>query len=418
MCNFVQPSKFVKEGLAKIFAEWKDSSSTTNSVREHLNPERIHRMFKRITDEDCAIMGFDKNWCRPDWLICTVLPVCPPAVRPSVRQHTGQRSEDDITHKLIDIIKVNNNLKKKMEIKSTPAETIEGFWEYLQYNVATYVDNEIPNVTECRHRSGRALKVIVQRLKGKEGRIRGNLMGKRVDFSARTVITPDPNIKIDQLGVPLKIAKNLTYPEIVNKYNIARLTKMIRNGPDIYPGAKSIKKISDGSSKSLLYIDRENIELEIGDIVHRHLIDDDNVLFNRQPSLHKMSMMAHRVKVMKHNTFRLNVSVTTPYNADFDGDDEYNVPQSIQTSIELRQLARVPLQIISPRTNAPLIKPVQDTMLGIYRITNDNVFFTEKEMMNMLVNIESFDGNLPEPAVTEPFKRWTGYQLLSLILPS
>nr|QDY51984.1 RNA polymerase Rpb1, domain 5 [Mimiviridae sp. ChoanoV1] len=418
VCNFVQPFKFVKEGLAKIYGEWKDSSSATNSVRELLNPERIHRIFKRITDEDCAIMGFDKNWCRPDWLICTVLPVCPPAVRPSVRQHTGQRSEDDITHKLINIIKVNNNLKNKLEVKSTPAETIEGFWDYLQYEVATYVDNEIPNVTECRHRSGRALKVIVQRLKGKEGRIRGNLMGKRVDFSARTVITPDPNIKIDQLGVPLKIAKNLTYPEIVNRYNIVRLTKMIRNGPDIYPGAKSIKKASDGSSKSLLYIDRDNIDLELGDIVHRHLIDDDNVLFNRQPSLHKMSMMAHRVKVMKHNTFRLNVSVTTPYNADFDGDEmNMHVPQSIQTSIELRQLARVPLQIISPRTNGPLIKPVQDTMLGIYRITNDNVFFTEKEMMNMLVNIESFDGNLPEPAVTEPYKRWTGYQLLSLILP-
>ena len=413
VCGFVQPTKFVKEGVAKIYADWKETS-----VREHLNPERIHRIFKRITDEDCAIMGFDKNWCRPDWLICTVLPVCPPAVRPSVRQHTGQRSEDDITHKLIDILKTNQQLKKKLENKSTPAETVEGFWDLLQYHVATYVDNEIPNVNESRHRSGRPLKVIVQRLKGKEGRIRGNLMGKRVDYSARTVITPDPNIKIDQLGVPIKIAKNLTFPEIVNKYNIVRLTKAVRNGPDVYPGAKSIKKAKDGSSKSLLYIDRDSIELEVGDIVHRHLMDDDNVLFNRQPSLHKMSMMAHRVKVMKHNTFRLNVSVTSPYNADFDGDEmNMHVPQSLQTSIELRQLARVPSQIISPRTNSPVITPVQDTLLGIYRITNDGVLFTETEMMDMLISIDSFDGNLPEPAVSEPYKRWTGLQLLSLILP-
>lgn len=413
-CGFVQPSKFVKEGLAKIYAEWKETS-----IREHLSAERIHRMFKRITDEDCAIMGFDKNWCRPDWLICTVLPVCPPAVRPSIRQHTGARSEDDITHKLVDILKTNTTLKKKLENKSTPPETIEGFWDLLQYHVATYVDNEIPNVNESRQRSGRPLKVIVQRLKGKEGRIRGNLMGKRVDYSARTVITPDPNIKIDQLGVPIKIATNLTFPEIVNKYNIVRLTKMVRNGPDIYPGAKSIKKANDGSSKSLLYVDRESIELEMGDIVHRHLMDDDNVLFNRQPSLHKMSMMSHRVKVMKHNTFRLNVSVTKPYNADFDGDEmNMHVPQSIQTSIELRELARVPSQIISPRTNAPIITPVQDTLLGIYRITNEGVLFTELEMMNMLTTIESFDGNLPEPDIKEPYRRWTGLQILSLILPA
>jgi DNA-directed RNA polymerase II subunit RPB1 len=413
-CGFVQPSKFVKEGLAKIYGEWKETN-----IREHLSAERIHRMFKRITDEDCAIMGFDKNWCRPDWLICTVLPVCPPAVRPSIRQHTGARSEDDITHKLVDILKTNNTLKKKLENKSTPPETIEGFWDLLQYHVATYVDNEIPNVNESRQRSGRPLKVIVQRLKGKEGRIRGNLMGKRVDYSARTVITPDPNIKIDQLGVPIKIATNLTFPEIVNKYNIVRLTKMVRNGPDVYPGAKSIKKANDGSSKSLLYVDRESIELDMGDIVHRHLMDDDNVLFNRQPSLHKMSMMAHRVKVMKHNTFRLNVSVTKPYNADFDGDEmNMHVPQSIQTSIELRELARVSSQIISPRTNAPIITPVQDTLLGIYRITNDGVLFTELEMMNMLTTIESFDGNLPEPDIKEPYRRWTGLQILSLILPA
>jgi len=413
-CGFVQPSKFVKEGLAKIYAEWKETS-----IREHLSAERIHRMFKRITDEDCAIMGFDKNWCRPDWLICTVLPVCPPAVRPSIRQHTGARSEDDITHKLVDILKTNTTLKKKLENKSTPPETIEGFWDLLQYHVATYVDNEIPNVNESRQRSGRPLKVIVQRLKGKEGRIRGNLMGKRVDYSARTVITPDPNIKIDQLGVPIKIATNLTFPEIVNKYNIVRLTKMVRNGPDVYPGAKSIKKANDGSSKSLLYVDRESIELEMGDIVHRHLMNDDNVLFNRQPSLHKMSMMAHRVKVMIHNTFRLNVSVCKPYNADFDGDEmNMHVPQSIQTSIELRELARVSSQIISPRTNAPLITPLQDTLLGIYRITNDGVLFTETEMMNMLTTIESFDGNLPEPYVKEPYRRWTGLQILSLILPA
>jgi len=413
-CNFTQPSKYAKEGLAKIYAEWKDTSN-----KEFLNAERVHKMFRKISIEDCNILGFTEEWCRPHWLICTVLPVPPGAVRPSIKQPNGTRSEDDITHKLVDIIKTNDTLRKKLENKTTSNETIAGFVDLLQYHVATFVDNEIPNVNVSCHRSGRPLKAIVQRLKGKEGRIRGNLMGKRVDYSARTVITPDPNIKIDQLGVPFKIAMNLTFPEIVNKYNIHKLTKTVRNGPFEYPGAKSYKRASDGATISLQYVDRNSIVLEFGDVVSRHLIDDDNVLFNRQPSLHKMSMMAHRVKVMKHNTFRLNVSVTKPYNADFDGDEmNMHVPQSIQTSVELRQLARVPSQIISPRSNAPIISLFQDTLLGIYRITNDGVYFNEQQMMEILMTIKSFDGNLPEPEVSEgKYIRWSGRQLLSQILP-
>ena len=142
-------------------------------------------------------MGLSQNWCRPEWLICEVLPVSPPSVRPSVRQFNNQRSEDDITHKLIDIIKTNNHLKKKIDNEKSLENTVEEWTQVLQYHVATLVDNEIPSVNPSTHRSGRALKTLRQRLKGKEGRIRGNLMGKRVNYSARSVITPDPNIKID-----------------------------------------------------------------------------------------------------------------------------------------------------------------------------------------------------------------------------
>ena len=418
-CGFTQPSKFTKKDF-HVYAEWKETA-----IKELLTAERVHKIFKKISLEDCNILGFTEEWCRPHWLICTVLPVAPGSVRPSIKQPNGTRSEDDITHKLVDILKTNDTIRKKLELKkkienkNTPNDHIAGFVELLQYHVATLIDNEIPNINVSCHRSGRPLKTFVARLKGKEGRIRGNLMGKRVDYSARTVITPDPNIKIDQLGVPFKIAMNLTYPEIVNKYNIHKLTMCVRNGPHIYPGAKSYKKKSDGSTISLQYVDRNNIVLEYGDVVSRHLLDDDNVLFNRQPSLHKMSMMAHRVKVMKHNTFRLNVSVTKPYNADFDGDEmNMHVPQSIPSSIELRELARVPSQIISPRSHAPVISPVQDTLLGIYRITNDGVYFSEKEMMELVMTIKSFDGNLPEPEIKRgSYRRWSGRQLLSLILP-
>jgi DNA-directed RNA polymerase II subunit RPB1 len=420
-CGALQPHKYSKDpkALCKIYAEWKDAYKTIpmEDRKQLLTAEYILKLFRRIPDEDCYIMGLNPNWCKPEWLICSVVPVPPPAVRPSVRQANGQRSEDDITHKLIDIIKTNNHLKKKIEAEGSLETTIDEWTTVLQYHVATFVDNDLPNVNPSSHRSGRPLKTLRERLRGKEGRIRGNLMGKRVDHCARSVITPDPNIKINELGVPFKVAMNLTFPEIVNKYNIARMYSYVRNGPFKHPGAKSVKRKVDNRTTSLQHVDTSTIVLQEGDTVHRHLIDGDTVLFNRQPSLHKMSMMAHNVRVMDYNTFRLNVSVTTPYNADFDGDEmNMHVPQSIQTSTELQYIAAVPLQIISPREHTPIITPVQDTLLGVNRLTNDGVYLTKNEVMNIFMYISSFDGNLPEPELTKP-SMWSGRQLLSLIIP-
>ena len=422
-CGAVQPSKYYKEGLAKLFAEWKQTNASLGEVdvedkKLYLSAEIVLKIFRRISDEDCEVMGLSKDWCRPDWLICQNLPVAPPAVRPSIRQFNGARSEDDITHKFIDIIKTNNQLKKKIENEKSQESTIDDWTQVLQYHVATLVDNELPGINPSTHRSGRILKTLRQRLKGKEGRIRGNLQGKRVDFSARSVITPDPNISIDQLGVPKKIAMNLTFPEIVTKYNKAKLLKLVKNGPLQYPGAKSIKRQVDGRSTNLQFVDTNTIELDEGDVVHRHLLDDDIVLFNRQPSLHKMSMMGHKVKVMDYNTFRLNVSVTKPYNADFDGDEmNMHVPQSIQTAIELRDITSVPFQIISPREHKPVIALFQDSILGLNRLTNDGVYFNENEMMNILIYVPSFTGDLPPPEVKTPYTRWSGRQLVSIVLP-
>ena len=420
-CGALQPNKYIKEGLSQIYAEWKDKSLDSISKENNkqlLSAEFIQKIFKRITNEECEAIGLSPNWCRPEWLICEVLPVSPPAVRPSVKQFNNQRSEDDITHKLIDILKTNNHLKKKIDNEKSLEKTVEEWTQVLQYHVATLVDNELPGVNPSTHRSGRILKTLRQRLKGKEGRIRGNLMGKRVDFSARSVITPDPNIKIDELGVPKKIAMNLTYPDIVTKYNKKQLLEYVRNGPVVYPGAKSIKRKIDGKTTALQYVDTYSINLEEGDIVNRHLINGDIVLFNRQPSLHKMSMMGHRVRVMDYNTFRLNVSVTKPYNADFDGDEmNMHVPQSLQTSAELLHLTSVPHQIISPREHKPVISLVQDSLLGLNRITNDGVFLNREEMMNILIYIDNFDGNLPEPEIKTPYERWTGRQLVSIAIP-
>ena len=146
-----------------------------------------------------------------------------------------------------------------------------------------YDDNRI-RIAAVAQRSGRALKSIKERLVGKQGRVRGNLMGKRVDYSARSVITPDANLSISQLGVPKKIAMNITFPAHVNERNREFLTKLVLNGPTVYPGANVLERKS-GESISLKYVDRNTLNIKIGDVVHRHLMDGDPVLFNRQPTL-------------------------------------------------------------------------------------------------------------------------------------
>jgi len=288
--------------------------------------------------------------------------------------------------------------------------------------VATLVDNQIPGVAPSAQRSGRPLKSVQQRLGSKEGRIRYNIQGKRVEFSARSVITPDPNISIGELGVPVKIAMNLTFPEKVTPYNINLMYKLIQNvgpgGEDVHPGAKTIVR-TDGRMISLKHINRKEIVLHVGDVVNRHIMDGDTVLFNRQPTLHRMSMMGHRVRVLPYNTFRLNVSVTAPYNADFDGDEmNAHIPQSYESATELAEIAAVPHQIVTPRHAKPVIGIVQDTLVGSYRITRAHVNFNRREFMNMMMWNRRFEGVVPKGEKdVEGQQRWSGQQIISQLLP-
>lgn len=340
-CGAPQPTKFTKEGIARLVAHFSPDAVTTQTALAaatgqtasatapqtsagqkltsmELEVEFVHRLFRRITDEDVDFIGFSRYWCRPDWMICTVMPIPPPQVRPSVVQDNNQRSEDDLTHKLHDIIKHDQYLAQKIAANAKK-EIIDELISVVQYHVATLVDNQIPGVSLAAQRSGRPLKSIQQRIGAKEGRIRYNIQGKRVEFSARSVITGDPNLSIQELGVPLEIATNLTIPEKVTQWNRDKLYKLIQNGPTKWPGAKTIVR-TDGRMISLKHVNTSEIVLYAGDTVNRHLMDNDIVLFNRQPTLHKMSMMGHRAKILPYKTFRLNVQVVKPYNADFDGD--------------------------------------------------------------------------------------------------
>jgi DNA-directed RNA polymerase II subunit RPB1 len=318
-CGCKQPDKIKLEGFEKIYAVWEKMDSqvegTDNKITMRLTPEIMLKIFKRISDEDITFLGFSPKWSRPEWMICQVLPVPPPAVRPSVKHDAQQRSEDDLTHIYSNIIKTNRDLSDKLANGSSP-NVIEGLTTVLQYFIAMIVNNKVKGAMPLAQRSGRPLQCIMGRINSKNGRIRGNLMGKRVDFSARSVITGDPNLSIRQLGVPMKIAMNITKPITVNSRNRDFLLKLIQNGPEVYPGAKILEK-RNGENISLRYVDRASIRLDDGDVVHRHMMDGDAVLFNRQPSLHRMSMMCHIVKIMKvGDTFRMNVADTKPYNAD------------------------------------------------------------------------------------------------------
>ena len=374
-----------------------------------LQIELVLRAFRRITDADCMRLGFNPKYARPEWMICTVLAVPPLTVRPSVVMDDNQRMEDDLTHKLIDILRNNQRLRDRID-KGDSIEMIDKCTAVLQYDVATYVDNDIKGMAPAAQRSGRPLRTLKSRFGAKTGRVRGNLMGKRVDFSARSVITPDANIDLDELGVPEEIAINLTFPEIVSIYNRDRLIAAVANGPDKHPGAKTVFLKEDNRTISLRYVASDTINLREGDIVHRHLIDGDIVLFNRQPSLHKASMMAHRVLVLPYSTFRLNVSATRPYNADFDGDEmNMHVPQSIAAATELRYLASVLRNIISPRTNSPIIQLFQDTMTGIYRMSHPTVEIPELLVMNMLAKIKR--------PVQRKNRPWSGAEVISYAFP-
>ena len=321
-CGCKQPSSVKLEGMSTIMATWDkvendDGENTTVQLR--LTPEIILKTFRRISDEDVSFMGFSPKWSRPEWMVCQVLPVPPPSMRPSVKHDAQQRSEDDLTHIYSNIIKYNRDLADKIANEAS-TNVIEGLSTQLQYFIAMIVNNKVKGADSLRQRSGRPLQCITGRLNSKGGRIRGNLMGKRVDFSARSVITGDPNLSIRQLGVPMKIATNITKPVTVNDRNRDFLMKLVQNGPEEYPGAKILER-KNGENISLRYVDRLSIKLDNGDIVHRHMMDGDAVLFNRQPSLHRMSMMCHIAKIMKTgDTFRMNVADTKPYNADFDGD--------------------------------------------------------------------------------------------------
>ena len=374
-------------------------------------PTEIRERFERIPDKDLEIMGFDPRKFRPEWLILTVLPVPPVTIRPSIILETGERAEDDLTHKLADIVTTNLRLKENLDA-GAPQLIIEDLWDLLQYHVTTFFNNEASGVPPARHRSGRPLKTLVQRLKGKEGRFRYNLSGKRVNFAGRTVITPDIKISVGEVGVPREMAEEVTVPVHVTEWNIEEVRQLIKR--DTYPRALYIIR-PNGTRKRITPENKEDIleELAPGYIVERQVVDGDIALFNRQPSLHRISLMAHRVKVLPGKTLRINPLTCKPYNADFDG-DEMNIHfvQTKDAQAEARELISVKHNILSPRHGRALVAADEDAITGIFLLTWRDTKFTKEQAAQLLYSVGIKE--IPEP---DEDGLIPGKKIFSMLLP-
>ncbi len=380
---------------------------------KRISPIEIRTRLEKISDEDASALGMNPVFMRPEWMVLTVFAIPPVTMRPSITLETGERSEDDLTHKLGDIVRINQRLFENINA-GAPEIIIEDLWDLLQYHITTFFDNNVAQLPPARHRSGQPLKTIAERIKAKEGRIRYNLAGKRTNFSARTVISPDPMLGLNEVGVPEAIARKLTVPEKVNTWNMEHLKNYVKKGPGEYPGSNYIirpdgkkKKITDETKEQLLE------EIQPGYVVERHLLDGDVAIFNRQPSLHKMSMMCHFVRVLPGKTFRLNPAVCAPYNADFDGDEmNLHIPQTEEARSEAMILMPVQSQIISPRYGLAVIGGIQDAISGNYILTK-RIELKREDAVSLLISAGIEDtARLPEKKVV------SGKEIFSVLLPS
>ena len=403
-----------------------DKPTTFRESGHKITPKEVRARLERIPDEDVRDLGLEPKFGRPEWMVLTVLPVPPVQVRPSITLDSGERSEDDLTHKLVDVLRINQRLRENRDM-GAPQLVVEDLWELLQYHITTYFDNQTSGIPPARHRSGRPLKTLAQRLKGKDGRFRSNLSGKRVNFSARTVISPDPLLSINEVGVPIEVARGLTVPLEVTLHNQAIAKDLVKRGPEPPPtedgryrcGVNYLVR-EDGQRIKVMEKNAEACAELVtpGCIVERQLVDGDIVLFNRQPSLHRMSMMAHFVRILPHKTFRFNLCDCTPYNADFDGDEmNLHVLQSQEARAEAKVLMKVEEHILSPRYGGPIIGMLHDHITAAFLLTYQNPTFNQSEVAYLLSKVRY---PIPPPAGTDkdglPF--WTGKQLFSLTLPS
>lgn len=432
-CN-AKKCKYIYNTTDKIVQ--KCSNSKTVSLREDISSDFCLSVFNNIIKQDLDLLNLDVENTHPRNLIIEYLPVIPTRARPYVIQD-GNICDDDITIVYQTILKLSANF--------TPEKT-----QSLMFQLSTLMNN---SDGKSKHSNGgRPIKGIKERISGKDGIIRNNMSGKRVNQSARTVIGPDPTLKTDEVALPKQIAKNLTIQERVSRFNINKLQNIVNNGcanyvlrdkfkinleyacnslpTEVLPGdivTRNGKVITTTNYKEGDIINRNGTminyipstkkfyKLKDGDIVERQVTDGDTILINRQPTLHKCSMLAKKVVVREGKTLRLNLATTKVFNADFDGDEmNVHVPQDYNTISELDTIASTRNNIISAQSSKPNISIVQDGMLGAYLMTKNDYTIPKHIFMDMCMSI-TYDYERFEPVVSK--LGYIGKSLVSLILP-
>lgn len=407
----------------------------------------------------CVAMGVD----RPIDFMASLQLVPPPLIRPSnFAGESKVRSENDLTTALQDIIRVNLELAEALRAFGAGGSAFPyDPYDKLQVMHSGMVNHAIkktaaqkgllPLVTAANKRKVVDIKT---RLNGKKARVRGNLNGKRVDQSGRTVISGDASHDIDQLGVPRAMMNKLTFPETVTALNRFDMEATVIRGPYVDNGALAVRQ-PNASADHIIWLpvlDRDArvdlaAQLRHGWVVERHLRNGDWVLFNRQPSLWKASMMAFRCYRVAGLTVRLPLPVTRAFNADFDG-DEMNIHalQGYAAIAEAQELMSVPNQMVTPQSNTIIIGLVQDALVGAYRMTKQDMLLGRDRAFQLLSCIQydpcapeyadmQCDGPagraglpavlaLPQPAILKGFMNgravgpiWTGKQIVSCMLP-
>ena len=400
----------------------------TETIKSQLAESEIKKIFENIPDNDVSLLGFNPSRIHPKNLIISVLPVIPPVARPFIIADSIT-CDDDLTIQYLEIVKINNHL----EDRSLSEAKRQKYIQAIKFRIKCLFDN---SQEKAKHTNGRPLKGFKKRLAGKDGQLRNNLMGKRVNKSARTVIGPDPTLRLEQMAIPREIADILTKPIRVMKYNKDELQKIIsegkanfviknkgktrinlkyalfKRGTELHSGdiiireeerikidnplkfiLKSDDKVErDGKLlKNIVYPVKKTIELEYGDIVERKLIDGDIVLLNRQPTLHKGSMLTQEIVVRDFKTFRLNLAITKTFNADFDGDEmNIHVPNDPESEAELRLLSATKWNIISAQSTKCNIPIVQDALVASYLMTCPGKKLSKAVFFNIALNGDNF----------------------------
>lgn len=461
LCGGPQPKFTYLRATSQIVLDTSDMKFESEEEEAYLNKPftaaRARAILADISDSAVRILGSSPEFARPEWMVLTVMQIPPPIARPCITASDGSRTkgQDDVTVKLMEIFKANKTVDtllreigassgfmpnsmfaewsaagESWDLSCAPDSTEEklaGVYaaiDMLQQHLIQYFHHGSPG-TDTKISGGRShcrtLRLIPERWRGKKGRFRGNLAGKRVNYSSRTVASPAPGYDVDEIGVPAIVANHLTFPERVTPYNLEMLTSCVHLGPGVRNGAVSVIIPGSDPIDLSLFEMRNTLVLEVGWIVERHLWDGDWVLVNRQPSLHRMSIMAHRIRIITDRTFRLPVCDTTPYNADFDGDElNIHVLQTHDARAEAECLMSVRTQMINPENNKPIVALVQDSLVSAFLMTRRDTFLRRDQVMQLLMDLRYLPRGgtwLPTPAVLKPCPLWTGKQIFSLLFP-